>query len=100
MRTSSVQTPVNVFDWLSNHAHLVGWLSIVTLCIKAIRFLTRLGDRFERAEETLQTVANNHLAHIETSIGSMDSNLHGMREDMKGLRDDIKDFSLALLGRK
>lgn len=79
---------------------MLGWISIITVCVKAIQFFARIARRFERAEETLQTVATNHLVHIESSMGRVDTNMHGMREDIKGLREDMKDFSLAILNRR
>ena len=102
MRVPPVQTsgPVSVIDWLSTHAHMLGWGFIITVCVKAIQFFARVARRFERAEETLQTMATNHVTHIEQSIASVDTHMQGMREDVKGLREDMKDFSLAVLSNR
>ena len=87
--------PNSLFEWLSSHFHILGWGFVIGVAVKIIRFFTRLSDRAAAAENTLNTVASNHLAHIESSMSSVDANLQGMREDMRGLREDRKDFFLS-----
>ena len=92
--------PSLVLDWILAHIHILGWGFVISVTIKFVRFLTRLEDRFTKAETTLEVMAHNHLSHIQQSMVSVDENMRGMRNDLKNLRDDLKDFAIAIMNKQ
>src|SRR5208337_3864658 len=73
---------VTPFEWLNQHIHMIGWGTITSfvawLWWKSIKLssifsstLTNAKDRFEVVEKNINSVATNHLDHIQKDMSEM-----------------------------
>jgi len=87
-------------EWVVKHVPILGWGTVVVVGVKVVRFFTIFGDRIERADKTLTNLAENHVKHMEESLGEIDIHVHGLREDMKEMRSDFREFFLTIIGKQ
>jgi hypothetical protein len=97
-----MQDLINAFDFITKNIHVAGWLALVGLAFKwswrFSKFFLKLNesmdngkisfDRLEKMEQTVNTVATNHLPHIQESS-------ENLLEEMKGLRSDLIQILLS-----
>lgn len=84
--------------WLVEHYPIFGWIIFLFIVgnvgWKASTVFSRLEDaiaRTERVEVVVNTVATNHLPHLQEAIESLRDVL---AEELKGLRSDLLQFLL------
>ena len=87
-------------EWVAKHVPIVGWGTVIVVGVKVVRFFTIFGDRIERADRTLTNLSENHMKHMESSLGEIDGNVRGLREDMKEMRSDFREFFLTIIGKQ
>ena len=76
--------------WMASHWQAIcGWAFVLWLVysatrvgVKVIKIATDLVSRATTAEQTLKTVASNHLPHIQTELEKSNDHLAGLREEI------------------
>ena len=91
-----MQDLLNAFGFLSQNIHIAGWVALISiswkLSWKVSKFFSDLSDsayetkaaaeRTKDMQQTINTVATNHLPHLQETSGQMVEELKGMRRDM------------------
>lgn len=91
-----MQDLLNAFNFLSDHIHLAGWFFLIAFSWKASAKVTKFfsnmedtsrktreaADRTLEMDNTLKTLATNHLPHLQQSMDDVNENLKGLRQDI------------------
>jgi len=80
-----MQDLISAFSFISSNIHLAGWVFLIGLAWKVSRFFTKASDalsKLDRVDETLNTVATNHLPHLEEHMNNINDTLRGIRQDI------------------
>ena len=97
--------PSSVFNFISQNIHIAGWISLIIFVAKfswkASTFFEGVYKSVEkttRMENTIESVAHNHLPHLQESINEVNINLALLKTELilelKGVRSDL--FQVAL----
>ncbi len=70
-----MQDPSTPFSWAVDHLQVIGWPAICLAVYKFARFLDKMQHRAAVVEENVNSIATNHLAHMEVSLSSIDETL-------------------------
>src|SRR5579859_8147614 len=97
-----MQDLLSAFSFISDHIHVAGWVFLITLSVKVSwklsKFFNELSDsasessltaeKVREMQKTVETVATNHLPHLQESSTAL-------LEEIKGLRRDIFQFLVS-----
>jgi len=90
-----LQSPSNILNsilsFVDQHIHLIGWPLLISVAWKSSQYVSKLQTRAENSENTLQSLATNHIPHLQAGIDNIASSVD------KGI--DRLDKSLDLLGQ-
>lgn len=82
--------------WISDHFSLIAWPTVVIMAWKLSATLRGYKDRFEKAEETIETIATNHLPHMQIELEKLNSSTSGGFDRVVDGLDNIRDIFLIL----
>lgn len=70
-----MQVTSTPLTWAADHISVLGWPALCIAAYKFARFLSRMEQRASVVEENVNTIASNHLSHMESSLNSIDETL-------------------------
>lgn len=87
-----MQDFLNAFQFVSNNIHLAGWVFLMGLIWKISKFFGKVTEALESAkdaatrtrkmETTIETVATNHLPHLQEGINEVNETLKELHRDL------------------
>jgi hypothetical protein len=87
-----MQDLLNAFNFLSANIHLAGWVFLMGIVWKISKFFNRLTEaseeakdaaaRTKRMETTIESVATNHLPHLQEGINEVNGTLKDLHRDI------------------
>lgn len=91
-----MQDLLNAFGFVSEHIHIAGWAFLIIaswkVSAKVTEFLSGMKDtskktiesseRIELMESTMNTIATNHLPHLQEGINTMNETLKDLHRDL------------------
>ncbi len=100
-----MQDYFGVFQLLSDHIHVAGWIILIIFAWRASARFTKFTSGVTTAEsqakassETLEVLATNHLPHLQKGMDDLNDNIKDMREEiiseLKGVRSDLLQYAL------
>lgn len=91
-------TPGNPLPWLFDHLASFGWSAVLYTCYRIVRgtffagsLFTIVKERVLQGEDTLRTMATNHLPHLQLELEKQNAHAETTNRLLTELRDAIKD---------
>ena len=77
-----MQDLLNAFSFLSLHIHVAGWIFLIYNSIKITWNISQFLDKVKESQETIQTLATNHLPHLQIAVDDLTKEVKGLRQDL------------------
>ena len=84
------------FEWFSQHIQTVAWPAIFLVIWRVSRWVTQIQSAATKTIEQIDTLATNHIPHVEASLAnqdklmaSMDAHLAKIVENSNRRREDF-----------
>jgi hypothetical protein len=71
------------FEWAYQHVGLVTWPTICWLIYKVTKYVDKVTTIAEKTVSQIDTLATNHMPHMEASLGKQDGLLTDMSSSLK-----------------
>lgn len=59
---------MNLIAFVTDHIAVIGWPTLLLFFWRASRYVAKFEERVVKTEETIQTMATNHLPHVEAAL--------------------------------
>ena len=100
-----MQALLNALNFFSQHINILGWGWVIYFIWKTSWKISHFFDKIQSSTEqaavmqnTIQTMATNHLPHLQEGIDEINANLTELKTvvvvELKGIRNDL--FQVAL----
>ena len=76
-------TPNSPFEYAYQHVGLVTWPAILLFVWKASKWIERVTTTATKTVEQIDTLATNHMPHMEASLKNQDGLMHEMNVSLK-----------------
>ena len=88
--------PNSPFEWVSTHIQTVAWPAVFVIVWRVSRWVTQLTTVGTKTIDQINTLATNHMPHVEASLAnqdklmaSMDAHLAKIAENSGRRREDF-----------
>jgi hypothetical protein len=85
-------TPTEVFNWIFNHFHLIGWSGLLAVCAYAIKVMRKADDfkaRVLTVESNVNKMATNCMPTIQANTQATNEKLDRQTELLENINTGI-----------
>jgi hypothetical protein len=71
-----------VMELARQNIHVAGWIFLIYNSIKITWRVSLFLDKIKESGETIQTLATNHLPHLQAAVDDLTKEVKGLRQDL------------------
>jgi hypothetical protein len=80
--------PNSPFEWFSQHIQTVAWPAVFLVIWRVSRWVTQLTATAGKTIKQIDTLATNHMPHIEASLANQDKLMETMTLHLAKIADN------------
>jgi hypothetical protein len=81
-------SPNSPFEWFSTHIQAVAWPTIFVIIWRVSCWVTKLTTTATKTIEQIDTLATNHMPHVEDSLANQDRLMASMDAHLAKIADN------------
>jgi hypothetical protein len=78
------------FEYFSTHLQVLGWPALLFFAWQVARYFERITAQASKTIGQIDTLATNHMPHMEESLKNQDGLLHSIDTSLKTIADNSR----------